>query len=151
MTSWEDASWDALLELQTAGHGLTWSPLAALGLIDDSMPTLDDSERDVRALLKHIGNTALGGGQLDLTHVHRTICSKQRDYGHGNILKFGLTGVVVRLSDKVERLKNLFGNEAAPANESVADTWLDIVGYCAIGMMLCDDTFSLQLQGLVAG
>ncbi len=32
---------------------------------------------------------------------------KQQDYGSSNISKFGVFGVIVRLSDKIERLKNL--------------------------------------------
>lgn len=34
---------------------------------------------------------------------------KQQDYGSKNISKFGTFGVLVRLSDKIERLKNLRG------------------------------------------
>lgn len=71
------------------------------------------------------------------------LCSKQHDYGHGNINRFGLTGVVVRLSDKVERYANLIGRQAQ--NESTTDTLIDIVGYCVIALMLLDETFQLDL------
>ena len=54
---------------------------------------------------------------------------KQRDYGPGNITAFGEVGVLVRLNDKIERLKHLIGNGLVPTNESLEDTWLDIVNY----------------------
>ena len=71
------------------------------------------------------------------------LASKQHDYGHGNITAFGMKGVLVRLSDKVERLINLKSREAQ--NESKTDTLRDIVGYCVIALMLNDDTFNLSL------
>jgi hypothetical protein len=73
------------------------------------------------------------------------LCRKQRDYGHGNITAFGARGVVVRLSDKVERLKNLKTSGNTPANESLLDTYDDIVGYCTILLMLANETFNLRL------
>lgn len=79
----------------------------------------------------------------DLETVFQTLCSKQHDYGHENINKFGLFGIIVRLSDKIERYANLKNKKAQ--NESVHDTLLDIVGYCVVGLMLIDETFNLQL------
>ena len=79
----------------------------------------------------------------DLETVFQTLCSKQHDYGHENINKFGLYGIIVRLSDKVERYANLKNKHAK--NESVFDTLLDIVGYCVVALMLIDQTFNLQL------
>jgi len=74
------------------------------------------------------------------------LCRKQRDYGHGNINSFGAPGVVVRLSDKVERLKNLHSRQLEPSNESMIDTYDDIVGYCTILLMLANNTFTLELS-----
>ena len=79
----------------------------------------------------------------DLETVFQTLCNKQHDYGHENINKFGLYGIIVRLSDKVERYANLKNKHAK--NESVFDTLLDIVGYCVVALMLIDQTFNLQL------
>ncbi len=67
--------------------------------------------------------------------MYETFCRKQRDYGRGNIAKFGAAGVLVRLSDKVERMVNLSRRGDSPANESVADSWLDAATYGVIGMM----------------
>lgn len=73
--------------------------------------------------------------------------SKQHDYGHGNILAFGEYGVLVRCSDKLERLKNLLKRGVEPENESVIDTWRDLCGYAILALMLRDGTFTLPLKG----
>ena len=70
---------------------------------------------------------------------------KQRDYGPSNIAKFGLTGVLVRSSDKIERLINLQtisidSVEYEPeANESIEDSWQDLSVYGAIARVLMED------------
>jgi len=60
---------------------------------------------------------------------------KQRDYGPHNINKFGTLGVLIRSSDKIERLINLQGKSTSiPSNtdESVIDSWADLSVYGAI-------------------
>lgn len=60
---------------------------------------------------------------------------KNRDYGTGNISAFGEKGVIVRLNDKVERLKTLVWGDKHPEHEKVEDTWLDVANYGVIGLM----------------
>ena len=74
------------------------------------------------------------------------LVSKQRDYGCGNINAFGLYGVLVRMSDKIERYLNLRAKDAAPENEALVDTFNDIVGYAVIATMLVKNTFNLPLE-----
>ena len=83
--------------------------------------------------------------QWDSGEMCTLLVSKQHDYGHGNITAFGMKGVLVRLSDKVERLINLKSKKSKAQNESLIDTLRDIVGYCVIALMLNDETFSLDL------
>jgi hypothetical protein len=83
--------------------------------------------------------------QWDSGQMCTLLASKQHDYGHGNITAFGMKGVLVRLSDKVERLINLKSKKSKAQNESVIDTLRDIVGYCVIALMLNDETFNLDL------
>jgi len=78
------------------------------------------------------------------------LVAKQHDYGHGNIAAFGLRGVLVRLSDKIERFNHLESKKTKAKNESLLDTLRDIVGYCVIALMLNDETFSLELGENVA-
>lgn len=57
---------------------------------------------------------------------------KHHDYGASNISKFGEQGVLVRVSDKVERLINLSKADVDPANEGVNDSWQDLSIYGVI-------------------
>jgi len=74
------------------------------------------------------------------------ITAKQKDYGHSNITDFGEYGVLVRLNDKVARLKNLLTQKKEPANEPIVDTWRDIAGYAIIALMLYYGWFELELE-----
>jgi predicted DNA-binding protein YlxM (UPF0122 family) len=83
--------------------------------------------------------------EWDTGEMLSMVVGKQRDYGHGNINSFGLVGIVVRLSDKIERYKNLMLKKREPSHESLVDTLKDIVGYCLIALMFLDGTFQLKL------
>lgn len=61
---------------------------------------------------------------------------KQSDYGPENIAAFGEFGLLVRVNDKMSRLKNLMGREAAC--EALDDTWLDIGVYGFIAGLVRD-------------
>lgn len=74
------------------------------------------------------------------------ICKKQRDYGKSAISRFGRTGLVVRTHDKIARLKNLVLSRTKPSNESISDTFTDIIGYCALGMMWERGWFNLPFD-----
>lgn len=87
----------------------------------------------------------MGPDGWDPNEMTALLVSKQRDYGHGNINAFGLYGILVRLSDKIERLQNLMANNREPSNESFRDTLLDMVGYCVIAHMLDEESFDLPL------
>jgi len=64
---------------------------------------------------------------------------KQQDYGPHNIAKHGIHGVLVRMSDKVERLATLFKSKRRkPQNESISDTFQDISNYGIIAQMVDD-------------
>lgn len=78
--------------------------------------------------------------------VQQTLVRKQRDYGHENIRRFGLQGLLVRIHDKVARLENLTSSGGTPNNESIEDTLLDIIGYSAIGIMWEKGDFLLELK-----
>lgn len=78
--------------------------------------------------------------------ITSTLVRKQSDYGHHNIARFGRQGLVVRCHDKVARLKNLhLARSGKAANESLTDTYVDIIGYSAIGMMWERGWFLLDL------
>lgn len=86
------------------------------------------------------------GFDWDIDSQVGLLASKQHDYGHDNILKFGTQGVLVRLWDKISRYQNLVRRGVEPENESVADTLVDMIGYSVIWFMLKNGTFTNQLQ-----
>lgn len=79
-------------------------------------------------------------------HVLQTVIGKQRMYGHGNIARFGIPGIVIRMNDKMERLKNLQSHTGPVLFEPIKDTWLDICGYAIIAMMWSHGWFMLDLD-----
>ena len=109
----------------------------------------DDDDLPVSLLWTEIGIEAIQElrlrGVCDSGEMCSLLVSKQHDYGHRNITAFGLRGVLVRLSDKIERLNNLKSKKSKAQNESLLDTLRDIVGYCVIALMLNDETFHLEL------
>lgn len=74
------------------------------------------------------------------------LCRKQHDYGHNNITNFGIIGVAIRICDKIARIDNL-SKRNQPTNESLVDSYIDIVGYAMISIMLNEDSFKLPLKG----
>lgn len=79
--------------------------------------------------------------------IANLVISKQLDYGTNNILEFGEYGILIRISDKRHRLKNLLSKERLPSNESIDDTWRDIAGYALVAMMLRRHWFTLPIEG----
>lgn len=64
-----------------------------------------------------------------------TFIQKHKDYGKGNIISLKELGIAFRLSEKVERLKNLMMKDGGPANESIDDTWTDVAVYAIIAQL----------------
>jgi hypothetical protein len=64
-----------------------------------------------------------------------TFIRKHRDYGKDNILDTGEMGIIFRINDKINRLKNLEQNNKEPQNESIEETWVDIAVYSVIAIM----------------
>ena len=71
--------------------------------------------------------------------LHELLVKKQIDYGPLNIWNApgGATnGLMVRMSDKLERLKNLIYNSIEPNNEALEDSFVDIANYAIIALMV---------------
>ena len=64
-----------------------------------------------------------------------TFIKKYKDYGKGNIMDTGEMGILFRISDKVNRLKNLLANGNKPENETIDDNWEDIAVYGVIALL----------------
>lgn len=96
------------------------------------------------ALMGYTAHTVMSRSQA-LDYVVQVIAAKQHDYGHDNITVEGHVGLRVRIHDKVARLKNLLRRGGVAKNEALSDTWMDIIGYGIIGLMLLEGTFTLPL------
>lgn len=69
------------------------------------------------------------------------LVQKHEDYGSANISDApggALNGLSVRLHDKVARLNNLLSNYKEPKNETIEDTFIDILNYALIALLILD-------------
>lgn len=69
--------------------------------------------------------------------VVRMLVAKRQSYGPHNLAKFGDHGVLVRTSDKVERLIHMEGEgvTTTAVKESALDAWRDIAGYALLVLL----------------
>ena len=66
---------------------------------------------------------------------------KHKDYGPLNIAHSPggpLNGLRVRMWDKVARINNLLESKVNPSNESLRDSFVDLLNYSAIAIMVLD-------------
>jgi hypothetical protein len=69
------------------------------------------------------------------------LVKKHDDYGPANISDAPggpLNGLSVRLHDKVARLNHLLSNNKQPKNEAIEDTFIDILNYAIIALLVID-------------
>ena len=69
------------------------------------------------------------------------LVKKHDDYGPTNISDApggALNGLSVRLHDKVARLNHLLSNNKQPKNEAIEDTFIDILNYAIIALLVID-------------
>jgi len=70
-----------------------------------------------------------------MKEIENLLIAKNKAYGDKNLLSFGLLGILVRLNDKLARLRNFLdtGNQDV---ETVEDTLKDIAGYAINALRL---------------
>ena len=74
-----------------------------------------------------------------MDEIGNLLITKQADYGPGNINNaFGgpINGLLVRIGDKFERLKNLYKHGVSPKHEPVEDSFKDMANYAVIALMV---------------
>lgn len=152
--TWDEGALGALQHLQTFAGELRRDDLvfnACFEGLGVYVREADDAGLGVAVdLIERAGIAALHilaeDGAYDRDAMHRLLVSKQHDYGHKNILHFGMRGVAVRLCDKIARMNNLLARGGDAKNEALTDTYTDILGYAAIALMLEDGSFELELK-----
>ena len=108
------------------------------------------AERNLHTAIEHGAKSwTTGKGRPRAKQLIGFLAEKQKAYGYENILRFGLTGLLVRCHDKVARMENMTGRYN-PEWEPLDDTFKDLTGYAIIGIMLDFDTFTLPLGGRIS-
>ena len=91
--------------------------------------------------------------QVIQDEMYEMFARKHMDYGLNNIAlggdltnkedkKFSLTGLCIRLTDKISRLKNLLVNgRSFVKGEGMEDTFIDIANYGIIGLLVGRNNF----------
>jgi hypothetical protein len=78
------------------------------------------------------------------------LISKHHDYGPLNIARSPggpINGLRVRMWDKIARINHLVDNNSAPQNESLRDSFIDLLNYSAIAIMVLDGNWP-EVQAL---
>lgn len=130
----DDAEFERLTgKLRPKSPKPKYKPGSAFGPRDSSSTTADPAMNKFVAdswdIIDELGNLLI---------------SKQRDYGPGNINNaYGgpINGLMVRMGDKFERLKNLLASGEKPQHESIEDSFKDLANYCIIAMMVTRGTW----------
>jgi hypothetical protein len=116
------------------GHDAT--NFAAFGLPDPFRgyaKRSGNNTSDTNTFIADVWATLDGAGNL--------LIKKHKDYGPTNIsLSPGgpLNGLRVRMHDKTARINHLIDSGATPENESLRDSFIDLLNYSAIALMVLD-------------
>lgn len=95
-------------------------------------------ESDFEEALEAVFKSALG-----------LLKQKHKDYGPKNISQSPggpINGLRVRMWDKLARINNLHESGVAPENESLLDSFMDLMNYSAIGIMVLTDKWDKEFK-----
>jgi hypothetical protein len=112
-----------------AAYGLADPNARPVNRDDNDKAKTDQFVTDVWAILDAAGNLLI---------------KKHHDYGPKNIAHSPggpLNGLRVRIWDKVARINNLLDSGVKPSNESLRDSFIDLLNYSAIAMMVLDNSW----------
>jgi hypothetical protein len=72
------------------------------------------------------------------------LLKKHKDYGPTNISNAPggpLNGLRVRMHDKIARINHLIDSNSEPQNESLKDSFIDLLNYSVIAIMVLEGTW----------
>ena len=123
--------WDEMLEQEMIDETNTNSPKLDVKVFEKEYPELSNEFKKIQK------------------EMYELFARKHMDYGLNNIAlggdilhndedkKFSLTGLCIRLTDKISRLKNLLINgRSFVIGEGMEDTFIDIANYGIIGLLV---------------
>ena len=70
------------------------------------------------------------------------LIKKREDYGDNfekSVDQFGLISPLIRMQDKLNRLTNLVKSGGMAKNESIEDSFRDLIGYAALSLLYMND------------
>lgn len=85
-----------------------------------------------------------------LNRCHQLALNKNAAYGDAPLLRHGMHGVIVRMSDKMARIENVWRKSGivikteTKDTETIIDTAMDIINYAAYLVMMIEGTFTHQ-------
>lgn len=153
INTWDDAAWAALMYIKEEATEQTpdrniFNPIAIV--LSEWVQSGANNPDIVQDLFVRAGTEAMHilneREPFDTEQMLRVLVSKQHDYGHNNISMFGAVGIAVRLCDKIARVENLLKRGENAMNESLKDSYMDILGYAVIAVMVNNKTFLLELE-----
>ena len=109
------------------------SSLDRLQSWDDYLPT-DTSKEVDSEFIADVWRVLDGAGNL--------LIRKHKDYGPKNIAHSpggALNGLRVRMHDKIARINHLVDSRVAPSNESLRDSFVDLLNYSAIAILVLEN------------
>lgn len=88
----------------------------------------------------------VGGCESDrlIKQFPTLLYDKHCAYGGEMLRRWGKLGIIISLSNKALRLEQLYSGAQNGVTEPLVDTWLDIIGYCALA-------YAMHEQGLLHG
>ena len=126
---------------ERVGHDAT--DFAAFGLSDPKLRSVsgDDFNKAIADKIDHKHVQFVTDVWATLDGAGNLLIKKHKDYGPTNIsLSPGgpLNGLRVRMHDKTARINHLIDTGATPENESLRDSFIDLLNYSAIALMVLD-------------
>ena len=123
-----------------------WDEMLEQQMIDET--NTNSSKLDVKVFEKEYPELSKEFKKIQ-KEMYELFARKHLDYGLNNIAlggdilhseedkKFSLTGLCIRLTDKISRLKNLLINgRSFVIGEGMEDTFIDIANYGIIGLLV---------------
>ena len=100
------------------------------------------NDSDQTALNQSISQEFIDTVRELLDEAGNLLLRKQMDYGPTNISKAPggpINGLRVRMHDKIARINNLIDKGVEPQNESLRDSFIDLLNYSAIAIMVLEN------------
>lgn len=131
-------------EFDERGLGKAHVRITGLGFGSHHSGQAKGFHRGVRAADQGLEPSFLIGVADVFDEAEDLMIGRHRDYGPGNIANGfpdPLTALVVRMGDKMERIKHLLSSDNPIYGERLRDSWMDLANYGLIGVMCIDGTW----------